>query len=245
MNPDHSIFSYFWHAGPVVKAVMLLLIGSSLYAWTVIFDRFLALKIAVKQARTFRRRLCETTTLAQLHESLSKQKKLDSSEQVFYTGFQAYLSALKRGCSPTETADQVQRPMQIASKNALDHLRTRVDGLATIGSISPYVGLFGTVWGIMGSFQALGQAQSATLTMVAPGIAEALVATAMGLFAAIPAVVAYNRFHLQSEYWADQQDTVESMLISSIERNPTTQPTHAASSSDEDPYTESTEPAWS
>ncbi len=194
MGANQSLFVYFTDAGMVVKTVMLLLMLASIASWTVIVQRWMFLSAAQKQLRLFENQFWSGTDLSQLHTSLERQNPTGLAS-IFYAGFSEFLrSKGDAEADPRSSLEAIQRAMRIAYAREADKLEIHLSFLASVGSISPYVGLFGTVWGIMSSFHALGGAQQATIAMVAPGISEALIATAMGLFAAIPAVLAYNRY---------------------------------------------------
>ncbi|MFT5879033.1 MAG: biopolymer transport protein TolQ [Moritella sp.] len=196
---DISFFDLFWEASVLVKAVMLLLLSMSLASWAMIFHRSSALKQATTAAKRFEDRFWSGIDLSKLYkESEARKKNIQGMELIFHSGFKEYVRIHNADNQNTDAImDGSYRAMRVSLSREVDELEVNLNNLATIGSISPYIGLFGTVWGIMSSFIALGAVQQATLAMVAPGIAEALIATAMGLFAAIPAVIAYNRFSNQ------------------------------------------------
>lgn len=196
MNLDSSFLTYFANAGLVVKLVLLLLVGASITSWTYIIQRGMYLKAMRNNTTGFEDKFWSGGDLSKLYAAASQKRgELHGIEAIFHAGFKEFLRLHKQGgVSPElimENARRAMRGMQIREQ---DNLEMHLPVLATVGSISPYVGLFGTVWGIMLSFRALANVQQATISMVAPGIAEALIATAMGLFAAIPAVIAYNRY---------------------------------------------------
>ncbi len=196
MEADMSLVSLVLRASIVVQAVMLLLLAGSVLSWVIIIIKHQYLKQAKADALRFEDQFWSGINLAELYQRVSRRKdELAGMERIFETGFAEYMRMHKRASGNTEMLlAGVQRSMKVALAREEERLESNLSWLATIGSISPYVGLFGTVWGIMRSFTALGSVQHASLTMVAPGIAEALIATAMGLFAAIPAVIAYNRY---------------------------------------------------
>jgi len=196
MMTDMSLWSLFANASLLVKLVMLMLLVASLYSWTLIIQKYRQLKAARADAVTFENRFWSGIDLVDLYKQLNKRREsLDGMASLFESGFGEYARLRKQsGMSAMDIVEGAQRAMRVSLSREIDRLEAHLAFLATVGSTSPYVGLFGTVWGIMNSFRALGGVQHATLSMVAPGIAEALIATAMGLFAAIPAVVAYNRF---------------------------------------------------
>lgn len=178
---------------------MLILLGMSVLSWAVILKRSKLLNSASKNATTFEEKFWSGVDLSKLYQEVKARKNdITGTEQIFYSGFTEF-ARLRRtpGASAEYVMEGAGRSMRVTLSKEIDELEDQLPFLATVGSISPYIGLFGTVWGIMTSFIALGQVKQATLAMVAPGIAEALVATAMGLFAAIPAVMAYNRLSNQ------------------------------------------------
>ncbi len=201
MSPELSILSLVTHASLVVKAIMLLLLAASVYSWVVIFRKRGLLKRARGAAEEFEDRFWSSQDLTRFYARLNKQRGEHSGmERIFEAGFREFVRLRKQsGIDPMAVVEGAQRAMRVVLSREMDDLERSLPLLATVGSTSPYVGLFGTVWGIMNSFQALGNVHQATLAMVAPGISEALVATAMGLFAAIPAVIGYNHFSSDTE----------------------------------------------
>jgi biopolymer transport protein TolQ len=194
-NEGLALLSILTHASLVVQLVMLLLLVASLVSWTMIFRKWAAIKAALRAAGRFEDRFWSGGNINQMFQQLSQQDGLTGMDGVFVAGFREYSRLEKqKGIQPTEILEGVQRAMRVALTREIDYLEMHLSFLATVGSTSPYVGLFGTVWGIMNAFHGLSTVQQATIASVAPGIAEALIATAMGLFAAIPAVIAYNRF---------------------------------------------------
>jgi len=196
METDMSLISLVSRASTLVQLVMLALLAASVLSWFVIFTKHKVLKVAREEATRFEDQFWSGINLADLYSRLKKRDEERSGmARIFESGFAEYARLHKRTVGGGEMLIAgVQRSMKVSLAREEDRLESNLSLLATIGSISPYVGLFGTVWGIMRSFTALGSVQHATLAMVAPGIAEALIATAMGLFAAIPAVIAYNRY---------------------------------------------------
>lgn len=195
MTADISMLDLFLQASLLVKMVMLTLLGMSIASWAMIIKRSKVLSQAAKDAEAFEDKFWSGTDLAVLYQNAKKRKdELAGTEEIFYSGFTEFARLRKSNSdSPDFIMEGTGRAMRVSVAREVDELETHLPFLATVGSISPYIGLFGTVWGIMHAFIALGEVKQATLAMVAPGIAEALVATAMGLFAAIPAVMAYNR----------------------------------------------------
>jgi biopolymer transport protein TolQ len=191
---DLSILSLAVKATLVVQIVMAILLLVSLASWTAIFSKYFALRRAGKETDDFERQFWSGTELAHMYQQASNARhKTGALERIFEAGMSEFLKL--RGQGDTQlTLDGVRRAMRASYQREMDVLEARLAFLASAGSVSPYVGLFGTVWGIMHAFTGLSNLQQATLASVAPGIAEALIATAIGLFAAIPAVVAYNRY---------------------------------------------------
>lgn len=195
MNIDSSFLTYFFNAGIVVKLVLLLLVGASIVSWTFILQRAFFIRDTAKSTTQFENHFWSGGELSTLYNEALQRKDLHGIEAIFSAGFREFLRLLKQpGITAESITESAKRAMRVAEMREHDKLELHLPALATVGSTSPYVGLFGTVWGIMISFRALAHVQQATIAMVAPGIAEALIATAMGLFAAIPAVIAYNRY---------------------------------------------------
>lgn len=196
-----SMWNLISNASLLVQLVMLSLLLASIMSWVIIFQRSATLRAAKNDSVHFEERFWSGVDLSRLYREVNgKTTPLHGSERIFQAGFKEF-SRLRQqnGMHPDAVMDAVARAMRVAISREEERLEQNLPFLATVGSTSPYVGLFGTVWGIMNSFRGLAQVQQATLATVAPGIAEALIATAIGLFAAIPAVVAYNRFAARSE----------------------------------------------
>jgi biopolymer transport protein TolQ len=194
MIGDHSALDLILQASLIVQFVMALLVGASVVSWAIIFRKRQLLVAERQAADRFEEQFWSGGDLAGLYKSLEGASPSGMSG-VFVAGFREFSRLRKQvGMSGAQLLEGSRRAMRVAQLRETDRLEQNLSTLATVGSTSPYVGLFGTVWGIMSAFQGLGNVQQATLAMVAPGIAEALIATAMGLFAAIPAVVAYNRY---------------------------------------------------
>lgn len=196
MKADLSMLDLIIQASPLVQGVMALLLIMSLMSWTFIFQRTFALLRARRAFKEFEKRFRQGGDLNKLYDYIANKKgTTDGLENVFRTGFREFLKLNKKEAMSQEIImENTERAMRVALVEEEEQLERHLPFLATVGSVSVYVGLFGTVWGIMTAFKALGTMQQATLAMVAPGISEALIATALGLFAAIPAVFAYNRF---------------------------------------------------
>jgi len=196
MEGDMSIASLILGASLLVKLVMLVLLGASMASWALVFGKRRDLMQAKRAAQQFEDQFWSSEDLTALFNRVSNQRAPgDGTQRMFEAGFKEFARLRKKeGLPPEMVLEGSQRAMRIALSRELEALEGNLPMLATVGSVSPYIGLFGTVWGIMNSFRGLSSAHQATLAMVAPGISEALVATAMGLFAAIPAVIFYNRF---------------------------------------------------
>ncbi|NCF72263.1 MAG: protein TolQ [Gammaproteobacteria bacterium] len=196
MTADMSVISLLWEASMPVQFVMLLLIGASLMSWSIIFTKRRLIRRTTDASDEFEAAFWSGGDLNTLYRSATRAKGGSvGMAGIFEAGFREFNRALQAGGnSADKIVEECRRAMRVAQMREVDRLEQGLATLATIGSTSPYVGLFGTVWGIMGAFMGLANVQSATLAVVAPPIAEALIATAMGLFAAIPAVVAYNRY---------------------------------------------------
>jgi len=212
----HLILQASW----IVQLVMLLLLLISLASWTVIFRKRLGLSQARRDADEFEDDFWSGIDLAALYTRISRREDAATGlEAIFLAGFQEFL---RLRAQPTVDPESVvagsQRAMRAALSRETDELEAYLPVLATAASVSPYIGLFGTVWGIMTAFMGLGAAKTATLQQVAPGIAEALVATAMGLFAAIPAVVAYNRYAAEVDRLVNRFDTFAEEFSNILQR---------------------------
>ena len=196
MTTDMSILSLVMGASFIVQFVLLILLAASFASWNIIFTKRRLIRRTKSASDDFEASFWSGGDLNTLYRSASRQKGGSSGmASIFESGFREFNRVSQQGdVQPDKVVEECRRAMRVSQMREVDRLEQSLATLATIGSTSPYVGLFGTVWGIMNSFRALGNVQSATLAMVAPGIAEALIATAMGLFAAIPAVIAYNRY---------------------------------------------------
>ena len=197
MQPTELSFTnLLLDASPLVQIVMLILLGMSVASWAIIYQRTRLLRAARAISDQFEERFWSGIDLNRLYQECSARRdELSGLEQIFFSGFKEFARLHNGGPRSQEMVmDGTYRAMRVSLSREVDDLETHLPVLATVGSISPYIGLFGTVWGIMHAFVALAAVKNASLAMVAPPIAEALIATAMGLFAAIPAVVAYNRF---------------------------------------------------
>ncbi|MCG6937447.1 MAG: protein TolQ [Gammaproteobacteria bacterium] len=195
MEAEMSLFSLVTRASFLVQIVMMILLSASVLSWIIIVLKYKVLKQAGEEAVRFEDQFWSGINLSELYQQVKRKAgEQRGVARIFEIGFAEYVRTHKNKINTEMMLASVQRSMKVAVAREEDYLDSHLAMLATIGSISPYIGLFGTVWGIMRSFIALGAVEHASLAMVAPGIAEALIATAMGLFAAIPAVIAYNRY---------------------------------------------------
>lgn len=209
MNTSLSLVDLVLNASLLVQLVMLLLLAASLVSWTMIFRKRLDMRRAQRAADDFEDQFWSGKDLVSMYNRINaSQYSLSAMERIFQSGFKEFARLRNQGGLDAKAVlEGSQRAMRVALRREADALEIYLPFLATVGSTSPYIGLFGTVWGIMNSFRALGNVDQATLSMVAPGIAEALIATAMGLFAAIPAVIAYNRYTSDVERLTSRYDT--------------------------------------
>lgn len=203
ITQDLSFFSLITNASIVAQLVLLLLLAVSVMSWNYIFRKMFALKTAQRQTDAFERLFWSGGNLHALYQKAGTSRhRKGALERIFEAGMSEFIKSKASYTNQQETnvnassmmLDGVRRAMRAAYQREMDALESHLSFLASVGSVSPYVGLFGTVWGIMNAFRGLANVQQATLASVAPGIAEALIATAIGLFAAIPAVLAYNRY---------------------------------------------------
>lgn len=213
-----NLWGFIANAGPVVRVVMMLLALASLASWTFIFQRTLFLRQARQDYKNFENQFWSGADLNKLYADLNRNKELGGLSHIFVAGFKEFSRLSQQHIDGKTLLEGCQRAMRVAQAREQDKLEQHLGFLATVGSTSPYVGLFGTVWGIMTSFQALGAVQQATISMVAPGISEALIATAMGLFAAIPAVIAYNRFSTEMDRLSNHYQTFQEEFSSILQR---------------------------
>jgi biopolymer transport protein TolQ len=222
LTQDLDIWNLIVNASLVVKFVMAILLVVSFMSWMFIFQKWFSIRRAVAQTEKFEREFWSGNDLQSLYQgAVNNRHSIGSLERIFEAGFREF--AKLRGQRGTETSDMVdgaRRAMRATFQREMDFLERHLAFLASTGSVSPYVGLFGTVWGIMHSFRGLSNVQQATLAQVAPGIAEALVATAIGLFAAIPAVVAYNRYSHDMERLANRFESFMEEFSNILHRQP-------------------------
>jgi len=196
IGSDLSFFSLIWGASLPVQAVMLILVLASMASWKIIYLKVKTLKKAEQNTDDFEKIFWSGGGLSNLYESFSVRSPNDMPGLpiIFQAGYKEYMSNKNTGALDKKSVESVRRAMSAAYNREVDALDRHLPFLASVGSVSPYIGLFGTVWGIMNAFIGLANVAQASLAQVAPGIAEALIATAIGLFAAIPAVIAYNKF---------------------------------------------------
>jgi biopolymer transport protein TolQ len=221
MNQDLSILHLVLNASWVVQAVMLLLVAVSIASWAAIFRKLFALKRVTALNEEFEREFWSGTSLNELFSAAAQNaKRSGPMERIFASGMREFQKLRERRIADAGTLlDGARRAMRASFQRELDVVETNLSFLASVGSVSPYVGLFGTVWGIMHAFTGLASLQQVTLATVAPGIAEALVATAIGLFAAIPAVVAYNNFARDIDRVAIKLETFIEEFSNILQRN--------------------------
>ena len=221
MNQDLSIIQLVLHASFVVQLVMLLLLAVSITSWAAIVRKLRALKEVRELNDAFERAFWSGTSLNDLYASAAQNAKhAGPMERIFASGMREYQKLRERRMQdPATLLDGARRAMRASFQREMDAAEANLSFLASVGSVSPYVGLFGTVWGIMHAFTGLASLQQVTLATVAPGIAEALVATALGLFAAIPAVIAYNRFAREIDRLAIKLETFIEEFSNILQRN--------------------------
>ena len=222
MTQDLSIFTLILHASFVVQVVMALLLVVSLISWTVIFGKLFGLKQVRVRNDEFERDFWSGRNLSEMYQASSgkpAQKTSAPIERIFASGMREFLKLHEKKLDAGVQLDGARRAMRASFQRELDVIESHLSFLGSVGSVSPYVGLFGTVWGIMHAFVGLANLQQVTLATVAPGIAEALVATALGLFAAIPAVIAYNRFARDIDRIAIQLETFIEEFSNILQRN--------------------------
>lgn len=215
-----SILDLILSASVVVKAVMAILVLASVMSWIMIFQRFFFLSKAKRALRKFEDKFWSGIDLGQLFRDVSENPQSSGgAEEIFRAGIKEYTRlTAQKNYDPEAVMEGIERSMRVALSREEEKLDAHLPFLASVGSTSPYVGLFGTVWGIMNSFRGLANMQQATLSSVAPGISEALVATAMGLFAAIPAVMAYNRFSSSASGLMNNYETFAEEFSSILHR---------------------------
>lgn len=219
MDSELSVWYLVANAGVLVQLVMLLLALASVVSWALIFQRVQVLRKARQAQYAFEERFWSGMDLGQLYRDVTNNPTpFSGMESLFRSGFKEFSRLRQQSRDADAVMEGSQRAMRVAFSREQERLEAHLPFLATVGSTSPYIGLFGTVWGIMNSFRGLAQVQQATLATVAPGISEALIATAMGLFAAIPAVIAYNRFSAMSDALLKNYETFAEEFSSILHR---------------------------
>lgn len=221
MNVDLTIYHLIKDASFVVQFVMLILIAASVISWTFIFFKRKELKHAIAVTNDFEAEFWSGIELTELYKKLSaKEFQPESLEKIFLSGYNEFSRMRQKpNVSPAVLVESAQRAMRIELARELNRLDESLPFLATVSSTSPYIGLFGTVWGIMNAFRSLVHENQATLVQVAPGIAEALIATAMGLFVAIPAVMAYNHFSTRLDRLAGRYESFIEEFVVLLQRS--------------------------
>ena len=230
LGNDLDLLQLVLHASIPVQLVMVLLLAASIASWVIIFRKKKVLDRAEREADQFEERFWSGAELSKLYAgSTGRNREIGGLEAIFEAGFREFgRQRQRRGADSRMQLEGAQRGMRVASAREIDGLEHNLEFLANVGSIAPYVGLFGTVWGIMISFQGLANMKEATIATVAPGISEALIATAMGLFAAIPAVWAYNRFATKVDRISVRYEAFSEEFSSILERQSHTDDTPAA-----------------
>ncbi|NLA51490.1 MAG: protein TolQ [Alcaligenaceae bacterium] len=215
-----SVISLILNASLPVQIIMLILVLASVLSWAIIISKYFQAKRAMSQTREFEQTFWQSKELSDLHQSVGKDIDRNGPlARIFNSGMGEFLRSRRSGQGDSELIiDGTYRAMQATTQRELDSLDSKLNFLASTGSVSPYIGLLGTVWGIMHAFIGLSTASNATLAAVAPGIAEALIATAIGLFAAIPAVLAYNYFTTQNDKIASRFDSFSDELLNILQR---------------------------
>jgi biopolymer transport protein TolQ len=217
---DMSLFTLLSGASVPVQLVMALLVITSLVSWWYIFIKVFTIKRAEKEAIDFEEDFWRGGDLNKLYESVTGgRRKIQGLASIFEAGFKEYARLKRHGMEISDVTEGSRRAMRAAYNREMDDLDAHLPFLASVGSVSPYIGLFGTVWGIMNAFRGLANMAQATLAHVAPGIAEALIATAIGLFAAIPAVIAYNRFASSVDRLAVRYESFMEEFTNILQRN--------------------------
>ena len=220
MPSELSLFMLIRDASTVVQIVMFILLMASVASWAYIFSKYREIRRAMETSDEFEERFWSGIDLADLYRQLAQEDYgAEGMENIFLSGFKEFARLKQQaGIAPDAAVEAAQRGMRVALSRELEMLDEHLPFLATVGSTSPYIGLFGTVWGIMNAFRALGAVKQASLAMVAPGISEALVATAMGLFAALPAVMAYNRYSTDIGRLANRYEAFTEEFLSLLHR---------------------------
>lgn len=218
LSDSQSIIYLIANASIPVQLVMLLLLLASVISWYMIDRKRVTFKRCSKIADEFENQFWSGGDIRKIYYEWSKEREPEGIVNIFLAGFQEFNRLAQKQTGRSDMVDGVHRSMRVALSREIVEIESHLSFLATVGSTSPYVGLFGTVWGIMNSFQSLGSMQTVTIATVAPGIAEALIATAMGLFAAIPAVIAYNKFANTAERLNGRYEIFMEEFVSIVSR---------------------------
>jgi len=210
-NTDFSILSLFIRADWIVKSVIIILVASSVYSWAIIFDKIMMFRRINRDSEEFEERFWKSKSAETFYNSLPAN--LDNP---MATLFKDSMQAVMKSRSKTNLSQRLENILEVNIEKQMNIVNTKFTFLATVGSTAPFIGLFGTVWGIMNSFQSIAISRNTSLAIVAPGIAEALFATALGLLAAIPAVIAYNKFGNDSKKYSQKLENFSKRFISII-----------------------------
>jgi len=219
-SSDFSLWVLFLEADIVVKIVMLILIFASIWSWAIIFEKMMGLRAIIKKSGKFEEKFWSGSSLDDLYSRVGIRPS-DPMSSIFAVAMREWKRSSEKGFDKTPKnivglEQRIDRVMRVSLEREMDHLQKNMTFLASTGSVSPFLGLFGTVWGIMNSFQSIAISRNTSLAIVAPGIAEALFATALGLLAAIPAVVAYNKFNNDSQKYSQKLENFSKRFISII-----------------------------
>jgi len=210
-NTDFSIISLFFRADIIVKSVIIILIASSVYSWAIIFEKIKMFKKINKSTEEFENKFWKSKSAETFYNNLP-----DSFEDPMANVFRNSMEVMLKSRRSTNLNEKMSRMLEINTEQQMEKIEKSYTFLATVGSTAPFIGLFGTVWGIMNSFQSIAISRNTSLAIVAPGIAEALFATALGLLAAIPAVVAFNKFNSDSKKYSQKLENFSKRLLSII-----------------------------
>jgi len=208
---DFSLWSLFLRADIIVKSVILILILCSVYSWAIIFEKYKHFKLINETSEKFEKNFLNSSSIKELFGKVSK-----TSADPMTTVFRSGATFLVENKSTSQLSEKLKRVMDVAIEKEIEKYESKLNFLATVGSVAPFIGLFGTVWGIMNSFQSIAISRNTSLAIVAPGIAEALFATALGLLAAIPAVVAYNKFTNSSQRYTQKLENFSQTFLSLV-----------------------------
>lgn len=208
---DFSLWSLFLRADIIVKSVIIILILCSVYSWAIIFEKYKHFKLINETSDQFEKNFLNSSSIKELFGKISK-----TSPDPMTTVFRSGATFLVENKSTSQLSEKLKRIMDVAIEKEIEKYESKLNFLATVGSVAPFIGLFGTVWGIMNSFQSIAISRNTSLAIVAPGIAEALFATALGLLAAIPAVVAYNKFTNSSQRYTQKLENFSQTFLSLV-----------------------------